>query len=295
MKFLKRENGLRQLLSREEILVLPGIYDCISARIAEQAGFEAVFTSGFGISASTLGMPDYGYLTVTEMIWTVKRIINSVSIPVIVDIDTGYGNPLNVIRTVKEIININASGVIIEDQEWPKKCGHFENKSVVPKQEHIEKIKSAVEARQNHNLLIIARTDSRAVNGLKDAIKRGELYIDAGADMLFIEAPETTEELEEIAKAFPDTPLLANMVEGGRTPLLSASKLQDMGYKIAVYPISGLFSSTLAINRCFEYLFNNKSTEGFSDMWKFERFEQFIDKPSHTTLEKKFSTKANSD
>ncbi len=280
---------LRAVLSGDGVLVLPGVHDCISARLAEAAGFEAAFTSGFGISASTLGRPDFGFLTATEMLTSVSRIVSSVKIPVVADIDTGYGNPLNVIRTVEDVVSAGAAGIILEDQEWPKKCGHFEGKRVITAEEHSEKIRAAAEARGASDLVIIGRTDARAVNGLDDAIRRGRLYYESGADVIFIEAPQSVEELREIAAAFPDAPLFANMVEGGRTPLLSAAELGELGFKIVVFPLSGLFSATKAMERCLTYLRKNGSTYGYSDMLTFKEFEAVVDVPGYRALEKKFT------
>jgi len=280
---------LRAVLSGDGVLVLPGVHDCVSARLAEAAGFEAAFTSGFGISASTLGRPDFGFLTATEMLASVSRIVSSVSIPVVADIDTGYGNPLNVMRTVGEIVSAGAAGVILEDQEWPKKCGHFEGKRVIPAEEHAEKIRAAVEARGASELVIIGRTDARAVHGLDDAIRRGRIYYESGADVVFIEAPQSVDELREIAAAFPDAPLFANMVEGGKTPLLNAAELGELGFKIVVFPLAGLFSATRAMENCFSYLRKNGSTFGFSDMLTFREFEAVVDVPGYRELEKKFS------
>lgn len=280
---------LRAVLSGDGVLVLPGVHDCISARLAEAAGFEAAFTSGFGISASTLGKPDFGFLTATEMLASVSRIVSSVKIPVVADIDTGYGNPLNVIRTVEDVVSAGAAGIILEDQEWPKKCGHFEGKRVITAEEHSEKIRAAAEARGASDLVIIGRTDARAVNGLDDAIRRGRLYYESGADVIFIEAPQSVEELREIAAAFPDAPLFANMVEGGRTPLLSAAELGELGFKIVVFPLSGLFSATKAMERCLTYLRKNGSTYGYSDMLTFKEFEAVVDVPGYRALEKKFT------
>ncbi len=280
---------LRAVLSGDGVLVLPGVHDCISARLAEAAGFEAAFTSGFGISASTLGRPDFGFLTATEMLASVSRIVSSVKIPVVADIDTGYGNPLNVIRTVEDVVLAGAAGIILEDQEWPKKCGHFEGKRVIPAEEHSQKIRAAAEARGASDLVIIGRTDARAVNGLDDAIRRGRLYYESGADVIFIEAPQSVEELREIAAAFPDAPLFANMVEGGRTPLLSAAELGELGFKIVVFPLSGLFSATKAMERCLTYLRKNGSTYGYSDMLTFKEFEAVVDVPGYRALEKKFT------
>ena len=280
---------LRQILEQPGTLVLPGVYDCIGAKIVEQIGFSAVFTSGFGISGSTLGRPDYGFLTATEMLYTVRRITESVNIPLVADIDTGYGNPLNVIRTVTDIVNMGVAGIILEDQEWPKKCGHFEGKRVIPMAEHIEKIKAAVHARGDSGLVIIARTDARAPYGLYEAIKRGRACTEAGADVVFIEAPQSMEDLQAIAAAFEDVYLFANMIEGGKTPVLSGKELAEMGFKIVVYPLSGLFSATKAMINCYTQLFENKTTAGLTDIVSFQDFEEIIEVPKYRELEGKFS------
>jgi methylisocitrate lyase len=279
---------LREILSGPGILVLPGVHDCISAKLAERAGFGVAFTSGFGISGASLGRPDYGFLTATEMITSVSRITASVGIPVVADIDTGYGNALNVMRTVEDVVAAGAAGIILEDQVWPKKCGHFEGKRVIPMEEHAEKIRAAVLARGESGLVIIGRTDSRAPNGLGDAIRRGRAYYEAGADVVFIEAPESVEELKEIAAAFPGVPLFANMVEGGKTPILTARELGELGFKIAVFPLAALFSATKAIESCFAYLRKHGTTAGYGDMLSFKDFEEIIDVPKYRELEKRF-------
>lgn len=281
---------LREILSDPGILVLPGVYDCVSVKLAEKVGFKVAFTSGFGISAATLGRPDFGFLTATEMLWSVSRIVKSVDIPVVVDIDTGYGNPLNVMSTVEDVVSIGAGGIILEDQEWPKKCGHFEGKRVITMGEHVEKIRAAAQARGDSGLVIIGRTDSRASHGLDDAIKRGRAYFEAGADIVFIEAPQGVEELKEIAGAFEDAPLFANMVEGGKTPFLSTKELEQLGYKIVVYPLSGLFSATRAIEACFNHLKENGTTQGFEEMLMFKDFEEVINTAKYKEMESKFKT-----
>lgn len=279
---------LRDIISVPGILLLPGVYDCVSAKLAERAGFEVAFTSGFGISGTTLGRPDYGFLTATEMLWSVGRLVRSVNIPVVADIDTGYGNPLNVMRTVEDVVAAGAAGIILEDQEWPKKCGHFEGKRVIALEEHVEKIRAAVDARGNSGLVVIARTDSRAPHGLGEAIRRGRAYYEAGADVIFIEAPESVDELREIAAAFPDVPLFANMVEGGKTPILNAQELEEMGYKIVVFPLAALFTATKAIEDCFRYLKSSGTTEGYKGMIGFGDFEELMDVPNFRELESRY-------
>ena len=271
-------------------MLLPGVHDCVSVKLAQKVGFEVVFTSGFGISATMLGKPDLGFLTATEMLWSVSRIVKSVDIPVVVDIDTGYGNPLNVISTVEEVVSIGAGGIILEDQEWPKKCGHFEGKRVIEMGEHVEKIRAAVEARGDSGLVIIGRTDSRASHGIGEAIKRGRAYFEAGADIVFIEAPESVEELKEIAGAFKDAPLFANMVEGGKTPFMTTEELEHLGYKIVVYPLVGLFSATKAIESCFNHLKDNGTSRGFEEMHTFKDFEEVINTAKYRDMESKFKS-----
>ncbi len=280
---------LREILAKPGILVLPGVYDCIGAKLIEQLGFPVVFTSGFGISGSTLGRPDCGFLTATEMLWSVGRIAQSVNIPLVADIDTGYGNLLNVIRTVTDVVNMGIAGIILEDQELPKKCGYFEGKRVIPIEEHIEKIRAAVYTRGDSGLVIIARTDSRALLGLGEAIRRGRAYFEAGADVVFIEAPQSIDELKEIARAFPDAPLFANMIEGGKTPNLSAEELEGLGFKIVVFPLSGLFAATKAMEACFRYLKEYGTTDGFEDTLSFKEFEKLIDVPKYREIEKEFA------
>ncbi|NIP39406.1 MAG: isocitrate lyase/PEP mutase family protein [Candidatus Dadabacteria bacterium] len=280
---------LRQMLKGDGIIVLPGIYDCLSAKIAKQAGFEAVFTSGFGISAVKLGMPDYGLITASEMMESLENIAKSVNIPVVADMDTGYGNPLNVTRTVAQAVKAGVAGVILEDQQWPKKCGHMEGKRVIPAADHVQKIKAAREA-GGSDLLIIARTDSRAELGLDEAIKRGHEYKAAGADVIFIEAPQSLEELGQIVNSFPDVPLVANMVEGGKTPIMTADKLGDLGFKIVVYPVSGLFAAASSVMTCFKYLKENKTTQGYKNDFSFSDFEKLIDLPKYKEIESKFSS-----
>lgn len=286
---MKNGRRLRETIKRPGILVLPGVYDCVSAKIAEKCGFGVLFTSGFGISATLLGKPDFGFVTATEMLESIGRIVKSVMVPVVADIDTGYGNPLNVIRTVEDAVQAGAAGIILEDQVWPKKCGHFEGKNVIALEEHVEKIFAAREAAGESGLVIIGRTDANAVNGLEDAIKRGWAYYEAGADVVFIEAPKSLEELKEIAKAFPDVPLFANMVEGGKTPILSTGELETLGFKIVVYPLTGLFSAAYAIKASLSHLREHGTTEGYGALVNFAEFEDVVDMPIYREQESKFS------
>lgn len=280
---------LRRMLERPEIIVLPGAYDALSARLAQRAGFDAMFTTGFGFSASALGQPDFGLLTMSETMDRVRHIVDAVTVPVVADMDTGYGNPLNVMRTVRECVSAGAAGIILEDQEWPKKCGHFEGKKVIPAEDHAAKIRAAADARTGDDLVIIARTDARAPLGLDEAIRRGRLYRDAGADVVFVEAPQSIDELRAVKTAIPDTPLFANMVEGGKTPLLTSEELQSLGYKLVVYPLSALFAATKAIEAVYAELFSNKTTAALADqMVSFHDFERIVGVPELRALEERY-------
>ena len=282
---------LREILNINKTITLPGIYDCMSAIVAEKAGFKCLFTSGFGISASAYGKPDYGIISSTEMINVIKNIVNVITVPLVVDLDTGYGNALNVINNVKEVCRLGAAGFILEDQVWPKKCGHMDGKHVIESGEYIEKLKAAKYASEEYNSVIIARTDSLAVHGLEEAIRRGREYIKAGADILFIEAPGSEEELRAIAGEFNDTWLLANMVEGGKTPILSYNELKTLGFKIIVYPLTGLFSSIKALTIGYNYLKLNNTSIGHESMISFSDYEELISLDKYKETEKKFSKK----
>lgn len=279
---------LRELLARPEIIVIPGVYDCLSAKLVEQAGFDVAATSGFGIAASTLGLPDYGFLTATEMLYSVGRIAQSINIPLIADCDTGYGNALNVMRTVKDAVQIGLAGIILEDQEWPKKCGHFEGKRVIPMNEHAGKIRAAVEARGDSSLVIIARTDARAPLGLEEAIRRGQAYINAGADMLFVEAPQSVAELQTIAAAFPNIPLVANIVEGGKTPEISPAELQNLGFKIVFFPLTALMTVAEVMSACFRHLKEQETTNNLPNLMSFQDFQELMKVPKYLQIERQY-------
>ncbi len=280
---------LRNMLEGPDIVVLPGAYDALSARLAERAGFAAMFTTGFGFSASVLGQPDFGLLTMSETMDRVRHVVAAVNVPVVADMDTGYGNPLNVQRTVREVIAAGAGGIILEDQEWPKKCGHFEGKRVIPAEDHASKLRAAIDARRDDDLVIIARTDARAPLGLEEAIQRGKMYRDAGADIIFVEAPQSLDELRAVKSAIPDVPLFANMVEGGKTPLLTFAQLQELGYKKVVFPLSALLAATKAIEAVFAELYTTKTTAGIVDrLTPFHEFEEIVGVPELREVEAKF-------
>jgi methylisocitrate lyase len=237
---------IRTRLADGRPLVMPGVYDALSARLAARAGFEVMFVSGYAVSATQLGEPDFGLLTQTEMAAAAARVCRAVDVPVIVDADTGYGNAVNVVRTVQDLVRVGAAGVFLEDQVWPKRCGHMRGKRVIPAAEHAQKIRAAVHARADADCFIVARTDARAAVGLDDAIARALTFKDAGADALFVEAPESIDELREIGRRLPP-PLVANMVEGGTTPLLPAAELAALGFQLIVYPLAGLFAAARAM------------------------------------------------
>lgn len=230
--------SLRKRLAQDEILVVPGVYDGLMAKLVEKAAFEAVYLSGAGVSYSTYGQPDLGLITQTEMAQRVAAVARATNLPLIADGDTGYGNAINVMQTVRLFEQAGAQAVQLEDQHFPKRCGHLSGKSLIEVDEMVGKIRAACDARTSDDFLIIARTDARSVLGLDEALQRGRAYVDAGADILFIESPYTIEELEQISRRFEDIPLMANMVEGGKTPLLSAAQLQDMGYSLVIFPNS---------------------------------------------------------
>lgn len=235
------------MLSRPEPVLAPGAYDALSARLVEQTGFEAVYMTGFGTSASLLGRPDVGLLTFSEMVDNARRLVQAVEVPVIADADNGYGNPINVIRTVKEYEAAGVSAIHIEDQVMPKKCGHMEGKQVIEASEMVEKVRAAVEARHTEDFLIIARTDARAVEGMDGALERARLYRDAGADALFVEAPQSEEEVAAVAEAFPDVPLLFNWLEGGETPPVPLERLRELGFGLIIFPLSTMLAATRAV------------------------------------------------
>ena len=266
------ETSLRALLGRPSILTLPGVYDGISARVANSLGFPALYMTGYGAVASALGVPDAGLASVTEMLDRVRCIAAAIDVPFIADGDTGYGGLLNVDRTVRAYAAAGASGIQLEDQEIPKKCGHTEYRRVVPRLDAIRKIEVAVDARPDADFLIVARTDARYAEGLDEALRRAEGFLNAGADVLFVESPESPEELRRIGETFGGAVLLANMVEGGRTPFLSAGELEGMGFKIALFPGTGFLSAAHALRASYAYLRDEGTSTGgpaqlpFSDM-----------------------------
>ena len=277
---------LKEFLSQKKLIVAPGAYDALTAKLIEGAGFDCVYMTGFGTAAATLGLPDIGLLTMTEMLQNARAIADAVDIPLIADADTGYGNPINVVRTVREYEKAGAAAIHIEDQVWPKRCGHMSGKKVIPKNDMAAKIRAAVDSRISGDFLIIARCDALAVEGWDATIERGHVYVQAGADIIFIEAPETIEQMQQIPKLF-DVPCLLNI--SPRTPLLPIKELEEMGYAIAIFP--GLcLATTLQAN--IEALQNFRETgraPEFGDfLTSFMQFNEFIGVPKYNDLEEKY-------
>jgi carboxyvinyl-carboxyphosphonate phosphorylmutase len=281
---------LRELLVQQDLLIAPGAYDALSARLIAQAGFPAVYMTGFGMAASVLGQPDVGLLTMSEMVSRAAALAAVVGDrPLIADADTGYGNPINVRRTVREYERAGVAAIHIEDQVWPKKCGHMEGKQVIPVDEMVQKIRAAVDARQDPDFVIIARTDANAVYGLEDALRRGRAYREAGADVIFIEAPRSIEELRAIAQAFPDVPLLYNWAESGKTPLLPLEEIHALGFKLVIFPVSMLFAATQALLDLLEALKQGQTSLAFAErMVTFSQFTDQIGLPEIQALERRY-------
>ena len=280
--------NLRNMLKSSKPLVIPGVYDAIGAKIAEKVGFDAMFQTGYGTSATLFGMPDYGFIGATETVDNARRICRAVSVPVIVDSDTGYGNALSVWKLVKELEAAGASGIFLEDQKWPKRCGHMQGKEVVPQEEYTEKLGAALDARENKNFIIVARTDARATEGLDAAIERGIKNKKTGADAIFIEAPRSLDEMKIIGKSIK-APLVANMIEGGATPLSSSETLNRIGFKIILYPLSVLFANTFATMNILEELKKTGTTAKFKQkVVNFGQFNDLVDLPKFRKMEKRY-------
>jgi len=277
---------LRERLAQRALLVAPGVYDMVSLRLADTIGFEALYMTGFGAVASHLGLPDAGIATYTDMVGRVKQMASQSRAPLIADGDTGYGGLLNVRHTVRGYEEAGAAAIQLEDQEFPKKCGHTPNRRVIPMDDMVKKIRVAAEARSSRDFLIIARTDARTALGLDEALRRAEAYANAGADILFVESPESVEEMRAIGQRF-ELPLVANMVEKGRTPVLSRAELESIGYRIAIFPVTALLAAVKAMSQVYAHVKAEGSSSavpvaledfgaltklmGFEDVWEFEK------------------------
>jgi len=280
---------LRQLLKGDDLIIAPGAYDALTARLIVDAGFPVVYATGAGISNSQLGLADVGLLTMTEMLEQTRRIVSAVDAPVIADIDTGYGNAVNLYRTVQEFVRAGVAAVQIEDQVIPKKCGHFAGKQIIPFDESVLKLKAAIEARGDSNLVIVARTDAIAVEGFAEAMHRARAYHEIGADALFVEAPRTREELAEIGRSLPGAKI-ANIVEGGHTPIVPANELASMGFKLALYANLALRSSVKAIQSNLMHLHKTGDSTGILDrMITMDERGRITQKGRLDAIEKRFA------
>jgi len=273
---MKKTMRLRKLIEDETILVMPGVFDSISALLAEKAGFESIISGGYPTAATRLGKPDLSLVTLTEMVDHVRNIAEAVDIPVFVDGDTGHGELLNVRRTIREFEKAGVAGIFIEDQVFPKRCGHMDGKQVVSAEEMVAKIKVVLDTRIDQDLVVMARTDARAVKGLDEAIRRANLYYEAGADMVFVEAPQSVSEMWKIT-AEVDAPNFANMVEGGKTPQMSCIELAHIGYDVVAFPLSALLAAAFSISSVFKVLIETGSTGKFHHkMMQFDDFNQVL-------------------
>ena len=273
---MEQRKRLRALVEAPEILVLPGAYDALSAKILEQAGFDGVYFTGYGQSASCLGAPDVGLMTMTEMAERAARTAAALTVPLVCDGDTGFGNAVNVVRTVREYERAGAAAIQLEDQTFPKKCGHMTGRQVIPAEEMAEKLRAAAAARRDPDFLIIARTDARTTLGLEEAIRRARLYAEAGADLLFVESLESPEEMREVNRRLP-LPTVANMVEGGRSPALTAAELQELGYAAVLFPVASVYAAAWAVRGLADTLRRTGTTAGWSgQMMDFADFNRLV-------------------
>jgi 2-methylisocitrate lyase-like PEP mutase family enzyme len=262
---MTKSGDFQKLLNEPGSFIVPGAYNPMTARLVEETGFKAIYATGAGISNANLGWADVGLTTLTEVVDVVSRMADVTTIPIIVDADTGYGNAINVIRTIRELEKVGAAAIQLEDQISPKKCGHFSGKQVIPKEEMVYKIKAALDARTDSNLAIIARTDALAVNGMDDALDRAHAYAEAGAQVIFVEAPRTVEELKKVSVSLVNRHLVANMVEGGKTPLLSLQELEEVGFKMMLCANTVLRASIKAISMSLKTLREDGSQAGLLD------------------------------
>ena len=279
---------LSRMIKSKKPLVIPGVYDAIGAKIAEKVGFDAMFQTGYCTSATLFGMPDYGFIGATETVDNARRISNAISVPLIVDSDTGYGNALSVWKLVKELESAGAAGIFLEDQKWPKRCGHMQGKEVISQEEYTEKLGAAIDARENKDFIIVARTDSRAIEGLEAAIERGIQNKKTGADAVFIEAPRSLDEMKKIGKEIK-SPLVANMIEGGATPMNSAQTLNKIGFNIILYPLSVLFANTFATMNILQELKNTGTTAKYKQkVVNFDQFNNLVELDKFKKMETKY-------
>jgi len=282
---MPKADQVRALAAEDRPLVMGGVYDGLTTRLADRAGFEILFAGGFSVAATLLGEPDFGYLTQSEMAAAAQRMCRLTEKPILIDADTGYGNALSTLRTVELWHGAGAAGLFLEDQVWPKRCGHMRGKAVVERNEWLRKLRAVLSARPARDLFLVARTDARAVLGLEEAIERGKAARDLGADAVFVEAPESIAELEAIAKAIPG-PKVANMVEGGRTPLLGPDELHDLGFDLIVHPLTALLAGSRAIADAYATLRQDGTTKAIANSFlTFDQFNDIIDLERHYALD----------
>jgi methylisocitrate lyase len=264
------------LIAKHRVVVVPGVYDVLSAKLAERAGFHSVVLTGYGFAAAHLGEPDFGLFTQSEILDCARRIIGAVSIGVVVDGDTGHGGPLNVQRMVRELVRMGARGVLLEDQRWPKRCGHMRGKDVIDADEHAMKVRAAKDAKGDHPFILTARTDAIMTHGLDEALRRARLYKEAGADVLFVEGPRNVEELRIIGKELPP-PLAVNLIEGGDTPICSLQELEAMGFYSIGFVLSGLYAAARALERTFAEIRRKGTTDAMrAEMMDFAEFARIV-------------------
>ena len=288
---MNKTTQLKEMILEPDILVVPSAYDALSAKVIEKSGFRAVHMTGSGTSASLLGYPDMGFTTIPEMANHAKNIGLAVDLPVIVDSDSGYGNALNVTRAVREFERAGVAGIHIEDQVTPKRCGHLEGKRVIPAEEMVGKIEAAVAAREDDDFQLIARTDARECTGIEDAIERANAYVEAGADCIFFEAPLNADEMR-LVRDEVDAPLLANMVEGGKTPWFTVPELEEPGFGLVIYPLSGWMAAAAVLRELMKELRETGTTQGFWDrmglQMSFEELFDLFDYPQFQSLEDRY-------
>jgi 2,3-dimethylmalate lyase len=285
---MEKARLVRRFLSEKGQLVMPGVYDTLSAKIAARSGFEAVFITGYSLSATLLGEPDFGLLTQTEVVTAAQRICSVIDTPVIVDADTGYGNAINVVRTVQDLVRAGAAGMFLEDQVWPKRCGHMKGKQVIALDEHLKKLRAAIEAKKDNDFYIVARTDARQALGLTEAITRGIAFKEAGADAVFIEAPESKEEMKEISRHVPG-PLVANMLERGVTPLMGPEELKAVGFDLIVWPLAPLYSVAKTLTEVYATLRRDGSTAKILDrLMPFDEFNEIVGLDEKYSLDQRY-------
>lgn len=290
MNTAQKRAHLAQKIAQPGLISAPGVFDLISTRLAMQNPFDVFYMTGYGTVASHLGLPDAGLATFSDMVGRVELIAQTLDRPLVADGDTGYGGLLNVAHTIKGYERAGAAAIQLEDQEFPKKCGHTPGRRVIPMDDMVRKIKVAVDAREDPNFLIIARTDARTNYGLEQALRRGAAYRAAGADILFIESPESEAEMQTICREFAGVPLVANMVEGGKTPILSKQALQTLGYKLAIFPTSGFLSAAAAMRAVYQSLYTHGSTADYAgEMYDFGAFSKLMGFEAIWDFEKKYA------